>query len=168
MSWGALAKAMNLINPAVENHHEQTAYFAYFIGRELGFEEEELHTLVYAALLHDLGSVILEHPVSLEEIESRAAEYARIGAEMIRDLPGFEKIAAIIEHCQTDWATLAAESAGCGCGRCVQLAAVIHLGDVTASCLDPNRRILGQVERICNIVRAGSGTEPLSPSRITR
>ena len=89
----ALAKALNLINPALENHHEQTAYFAYFVGRELGFEKEELHTIVYAALLHDLGSIILERPASLAEIESHAAEYARIGAEMIRDLPGFEKIA---------------------------------------------------------------------------
>ncbi|MBQ6928140.1 MAG: HD domain-containing protein [Oscillospiraceae bacterium] len=155
----ALAKALNLINPAVENHHEQAAYFAYFIGRELGYEEEELHTIVYAALLHDLGSIILERPASIEEIESHASEYAHIGAEMIRDLPGFEKIAAVIEHCQTDWATLVSESAGSGCERCVQLAAVIHLGDVAATCLDPTRRILGQVERICNIVRAGSGTE---------
>ena len=155
----ALAKALNLINPTVENHHEQAAYFAWFIGRELRFEEEELHTLVYAALLHDLGSIILERPASVEEIESHAEEYAHIGAEMIRDLPGFEEIAAVIENCQTDWATLQREAAGSGCERCVELAAVIHLGDAAATCLDPNRRTLGQVDRILNIVRAGSGTE---------
>ena len=156
---GALAKALNLINPEVEHHHEQTAYFSFFIGRELGFQEEELHTVVYAALLHDIGSIILERPASIEEIESRAAEYAHIGADMIRDLPGFEKIAGVIEHCQTDWATLQADAAGTGCERCVQLAAVIHLGDVAATCLDLNRRTLSQVDRILSIARAGSGTE---------
>ena len=156
---GALAKALNLINPEVEHHHEQTAYFAFFIARELGFSEEELHTVVYAALLHDIGSIILERPASIEEIESHASEYAHIGADMIRDLPAFEKIAGVIEHCQTDWATLQAEAKGTGCERCVELAAVIHLGDVAATCLDLNRRILSQVERILNIARAGSGTE---------
>ena len=92
----AVAKALNLINPALENHHERTAYFSYFIGRQLGLETEELHTIVYAALLHDIGSIILEERVSVEQIESNAREYARIGADMIRDLPDFEEIAAVI------------------------------------------------------------------------
>ena len=157
---GALAKALNLINPAVENHHEQTAYFAFFIGRELGFDEEELHTVVYAALLHDLGSIILEEQVSVEEIESNAQEYAHIGAKMIRDLPGFAEIADVIELCQTDWATLStwADGNGSACLRCVRDAAVIHLGDAVSTCLNPNRRILSQVPRICSFLRQGSGT----------
>lgn len=39
----ALSRAMNLINPEVENHHQQAAYFAYFIGREMGLDTEKLH-----------------------------------------------------------------------------------------------------------------------------
>lgn len=31
----ALARAMNLVNPDVEHHHEQTAYLALFIAREM-------------------------------------------------------------------------------------------------------------------------------------
>lgn len=158
---GALAKALNLINPEVENHHEQTAYFSYFIGRELGFEEEELHTVVYAALLHDIGSIILERQVSIEEIESNAREFARIGADMIRDLPEFETIANVIQYCQTDWETLYREAA-LGGGTCpigARYAAVIHLGDFVSTCLDPNRRILNQVPRICELAREGSGAE---------
>ena len=55
----ALSRAMNLINPEVENHHQQAAYFAYFIGREMGLDTEELHLAIYAALLHDVGSVVM-------------------------------------------------------------------------------------------------------------
>ena len=156
---GALAKALNLINPALENHHERTAYFSYFIGRELGFEVEELHTVVYAALLHDLGSIILEERASLEEIESNAREYARIGADMIRDLPEFGEIADIIEHCQTDWTALHEAAERLDCEQCARYAAVIHLGDFVATCLDPDRRILSQVPRICRLVEKHRGTE---------
>ena len=39
----ALAKAMNLINPRIEDHHQQTAYLAYQIGVEMGIETEDLH-----------------------------------------------------------------------------------------------------------------------------
>ena len=156
---GALAKVLNLINPALENHHERTAYFSYFIGRELGFEIEELHTIVYAALLHDIGSIILEERLSLEEIESHAREYAHIGANMIRDLPEFGEIAAIIEHCQTDWDTLSAEAERVDCMRSARYAAVIHLGDFVATCMDSDRRVLSQVPRICRLVEKYRGTE---------
>lgn len=156
---GALAKALNLINPALENHHERTAYFAYFIGRELGFEVEELHTIVYAALLHDIGSIILEERVSLEEIESNAREYAHIGASMIRDLPEFGEIADVIEHCQTDWIALCESAERMGCERCSRYAAVIHLGDFVSTCLNPDHRILSQVPRICRLVEQHRGTE---------
>lgn len=158
---GALAKALNLINPALENHHERTAYFSYFIGQELGFEKEELHTIVYAALLHDIGSIILEERASLEEIESNAREYAHIGARMIRDLPEFEEIADIIEYCQTDWMTLNEEAilGGSGCVKCARHAAVIHFGDFLATCLDPDQRILNQVPRICSIAEKCRGSE---------
>ena len=117
-------------------------------------------TNIYAALLHDLGSIILEEQVSVEEIESNAQEYAHIGAKMIRDLPGFAEIADVIELCQTDWATLSAWADGNGsaCLRCVRDAAVIHLGDAVSTCLNPNRRILSQVPRICSFLRQGSGT----------
>ena len=155
----AVAKALNLINPALENHHERTAYFSYFIGRQLGMEVEELHTIVYAALLHDIGSIILEEQVSLEQIESNAREYARIGADMIRDLPDFEEIAAVIEYCQTDWATLAEAAARLDCLQGARYAAVIHLGDFVSTCLNPDRRVLSQVPRICGLVEQHRGTE---------
>lgn len=49
----ALAKAMNLINPDMENHHQETAYLAYQIGMEMGLHTEDLHLIASAALLHD-------------------------------------------------------------------------------------------------------------------
>ena len=53
----ALAKAMNLINPNMQHHHEQTAYISYQIGYEMGLRGDDLNYAVYAALLHDIGAV---------------------------------------------------------------------------------------------------------------
>ena len=46
----ALAKAMNLIDPTIENHHQETAYLAYQIGMEMGLDTESLHMIVVSAL----------------------------------------------------------------------------------------------------------------------
>ena len=61
----ALAMAMNLINPDVENHHQRTAYLAYHIGAEMGLETEDLHKVIVAALLHD---VVEDCGVPLEDL----------------------------------------------------------------------------------------------------
>ena len=156
---GALAKALNLINPEMEKHHEQTAYFSYFIGREMGLDEETLHTTIYSALLHDVGSIIMEEKVlSVYEIESNAAEYAQIGADMLMDLEDFEEISEVIRYCQSKWIDMETHLNG-ECDDCVRIASIIHLSDVVSSFLNPNIRVLNQVNNIIDIVKAGSGTE---------
>lgn len=149
----ALAKALNLINHEVENHHEQTAYLAYCVGIEMGLEKEQIHTIIYAALLHDVGSIMLEEPASITEIESRAEEYAQIGADMLRDLPYFSGIASVIEYCQTNWQDIV--SAGNETLECARMASIIHLADAASLCLDRSKRILNQVDDICGVIEGG-------------
>ena len=79
----ALARTMNLINPEMENHHQQTAYLAYQTGAEMGLGTEDLHMIVVASLLHDLGTIVKPQKENLSQIESRRREVAHIGAEMM-------------------------------------------------------------------------------------
>ena len=153
----ALAKTLNLINPEVENHHKQTAYFSFFIAQQLGFEQEDLHRIVYSALLHDVGSIIMEERLSIEQIESEAEKYARIGAEMLKDLDDFTEIAEIIENCQTSYQKLLINKDINNSN--IRLAAIIHLADFVSTCLDPDTRILNQVKGICDNALKYSGTE---------
>ena len=157
---GAFASAMNLINPEVEHHHEQTAYLAYSIAREMGLEEEMQHLVIYAALLHDIGSVVNETPASVEEIEQEARKYARIGANMLRELSGFERIADIIEYCQHSWQQIE------GCMACSgeaqnfgKLASIVHTADIVSSCLQADKRVLNQLGFVCEVVESLRGTE---------
>lgn len=154
---GALAKALNLINPYVEHHHEQTAYFSYFLARRMGLDDEAVHTVVYAALLHDVGTIVHEEPKTLRELEGRAREYAYIGAEMLRDLPNFGPISDVIRYCQTPWSILREEITDSACMVCARSASVIHLADVLASHIDPDKRVLNQVDGLCAMAEAQRG-----------
>ena len=100
---GALAEAMNLINPDMEHHHEQTAYLSYLIAQEMGMSRGLVMESVYAALLHDVGSITSERPKSVLEIERSAVQVSAAGARMLRGLPKFSRIAEIIRFCQCSW-----------------------------------------------------------------
>lgn len=163
----ALAKAMNLINPDMENHHQETAYLAYQIGMEMGLHTEDLHLIASAALLHDVGTIVMPQRENLAAIESHRREIARIGAEIIRDLEPFEMIANIIELCQNGWRENVEFAKTKACSRavhgnieqCIDVAECIHLADVISALWDEEGEILNQVPMIREAVEAGRGSE---------
>ena len=65
---GAFAETLNLIDPNIENHHQQTAYLANMIGRAAGLDEAALELIRGAALTHDIGFITMEDPQSIEEL----------------------------------------------------------------------------------------------------
>ena len=107
---GALTEAMNLISPDLQHHHEQTAYLSFLIAREMGMEEDLAFLCVYAALLHDVGSILADDLPSVLEIEREASRVASLGARMLRGLPEFSRVADVIEYCRargSPWSTAA-------------------------------------------------------------
>lgn len=171
----ALAQAMNLINPDMEHHHEQTAYLAFQIGYEMGLRDDDLYYAVYGALLHDIGAVLFKEQQSVESIEENEREIAKLGARMIRDLEGFEAIADIIEGSQNTYSEDldaisdeeydACEMTEAEISTCMDIAQAIHLADFVATMMDEKEHILNQVKRINAAVKLGRGTE-FSPKSV--
>lgn len=163
----ALAKAMNLINPEMENHHQETAYLAYQLGDEMGLPTEERHMIVVSALLHDVGTIVMPQRENLSQIESHRREIAQIGAEMIRDLEPFEPVAGIIELCQNGWQENLrfAETPFCRkvlrekAENYLHVAECIHLADIVSALWDEDGEILNQVPMIREAIERGRGTE---------
>lgn len=163
----ALAKAMNLINPEMENHHQETAYLAYQLGVEMGLQTEELHMIVVSALLHDVGTIVMPQKENLSEIESHRREIAQIGAEMIRDLEPFEPVAGIIELCQNGWQENVRFSETPSCREVLRekaenylhVAECIHLADIVSALWDEDGEILNQIPMIREAIERGRGTE---------
>jgi len=52
----ALSMALELTTTGLSQHHCRTAIIASIIGRHIGLPDFEQQTLIYSALLHDLGA----------------------------------------------------------------------------------------------------------------
>ena len=157
---GALAQGMNLINTDLEDHHERTAYLAFHIAREMGLPDDMVYLCGYAALLHDVGSILSEKPQDVAEIERHARRMAGVGAMMLRGLPDFHRVADIIQNCQCSW--LAVQH----CGnllpeaqqRLLPCAGVVYLADRISAALNARTPVLTQARRVRKIVASCRGT----------
>lgn len=158
---GALAEAMNLVNPSVSHHHEQTAYLTYIVARELSLPPEQIHLALYAALLHDVGSVVSEQQKSVAELEKDGKTVAMIGAQLLYGLPGFERIADVVAYCQHSFAEarIFLEEKGDAQLGILRLASIVHLADKVSLMLNPKEPVLNQSKRILDAVEAGRDSE---------
>ena len=164
---GALAEAMNLINPEVQNHHQKTAYLAYIIAKNAGYSQRELESVIYASLLHDIGSVIYDNQGTIEEIEREAELISLLGAKMLYGLEGFDDITEIISFCQLSWQRLlrrldsldAIDGDRAHTEKLMRLASIIHIADTISVIADTNQPILNQVKNIVCIADSMRGTE---------
>ena len=158
----ALAEAMNLINPEVQDHHQKTAYLAYMTASAAGCDPEELEQIIYASLLHDLGAIVYEVPGKITDIERDAENVSRIGAGMLRGLEEFDAAADIILCCQISYCRLMSQNNCPVSGvseHYIRLASFVHLADTVSLIVDPGKPVLNQVRNICGIIGSMRGTE---------
>ena len=143
---GALARALNLIDPNVENHHQQTAYLSFMIARGAQFTDEEVELTIYAALLHDIGFVTGEDQKSVAELEMEAVKLSRTGASILRGLSGADPVSDVILHCQCPWTDFLAlpDEIKEREYQSARIASVIHLADVISTMIKPDEPIIHQ------------------------
>jgi HD-GYP domain-containing protein (c-di-GMP phosphodiesterase class II) len=85
-------------------HAAEVARLSWLLGRDLGFDEEELEWLVHGAFLHDLGKLgvadgILEKPGTLTKEEWAAIErHPHIGARMIEPIEPLLGAVPVVRH----------------------------------------------------------------------
>ncbi len=154
----ALAKAMNLINSSVSHHHEQTAYLACLIAREMGMNTEEIRHTIYASLLYDVGTVMREKQMSLLEVERESKIVSMAGAIFLYGLEGFDVIGDIIAHCQMNCEELDIILQGDPDKLSVlRSASVVHLADKVSLMLRENVHVLNQAPHVRKIVEEEKG-----------
>ncbi|MBQ9007985.1 MAG: HD domain-containing protein [Clostridia bacterium] len=158
----AAAKSMNLLNPDMEHHHEQTAYLAFQIGSMMGLQGEDLYYTIYVALMHDIGAVVSPELQTVEQIEAHAREIARIGASIIDDMERFRKLAGMIRVCQNRYQE---NLKLIGEGAVLDITQAVHVADVITSMVKERKPILNQVDGIVEAVKQLRGTE-LSPNAV--
>lgn len=109
---------VTLIQHQVEanrGHGQAVAQVAGFLGKELGFNENQLEDLRKAAMLHEMGLLFMSHRSLTDKIQTEASppltdyektlmvQYPVKGAALLRHCPGFENAAAMI-YAMNEWA----------------------------------------------------------------
>ncbi|GAB4281018.1 MAG: hypothetical protein Kow0029_25930 [Candidatus Rifleibacteriota bacterium] len=102
---GLLGLSMKILETQAKEHSghwDRVRNLSVAIGRQLGLSIYELVELEQAAMLHDIGKVglppeLLESADKLKGDERKIIEtHSTIGAAMIREVPGMEKIANLV------------------------------------------------------------------------
>jgi len=147
-----LAKTIDMMSPALAEHHLGVAYFALRIAESLGLPEEESRTLVIAGMLHDICAFSLDERLDILDFEYREPDnHCSTGYEILRRFEPFSDAAGIIRFHHVRW------DDGKGSQRdgvTVPLAShIIHLADRLSVLVPKNIRALSRVPSVCKKIR---------------
>jgi len=151
-----LSDSMDLVSPALVNHHKQVAYIASCVGEEMGFSLGRQKDLILAGALHDIGALSLEERIDTLQFDVNNVEkHTRFGSDLLELFNPLSYLSPIIRFHHTFW------NEGKGAeqdGKEIPLEShILHLADRVAVLIDKNREILGQVKGITETIKAQSG-----------
>lgn len=106
----SLATIVEKRDEHIRGHCDRVAINALVMGRALDFDDEELETLYWAGLLHDLGKVGVREAILLKPGPLTADEYVQVkhhpeyGAGLLESIsPEFNGIAEVVRHHHERW-----------------------------------------------------------------
>jgi diguanylate cyclase (GGDEF)-like protein/putative nucleotidyltransferase with HDIG domain len=105
----ALSDALEHKDAYTAAHAREVEDLSERVGARLGFSGEELRTVRYAALLHDIGKIgipsdILSKPSTLTDEEFEVIkQHTVIGARMLERIPFFEHVHPLVRSAHERW-----------------------------------------------------------------
>lgn len=139
-------RAMNLVSPKIENHHQQVAYVAWRIADEMGYSLDDRREIIYGALMHDMGSVIMPER---EVGEYTLSEMSQAGISLIGDIANMKFVKDILSAYQIPFAE---RPAFAELSKEEVFAEIIYLADKISMLIDPDAAALNQSEDICDTI----------------
>jgi len=156
----SFAGALDLVSPDVANHHQRVAYLAFRLAEVMELSPARRQLAVHGALLHDVGSVMLEGSITLENVEGNAARLAKSGAELLRLFSRTRQVSEVVERSQTPWQRLGALP------KQIQdtalIGQIIHLADVATLLLGDGDSVLNRVRPVRECID-GMGRKEFHP-----
>jgi putative nucleotidyltransferase with HDIG domain len=105
----ALTAALETRDLETHGHSERVVNFSLRLGRELGLDEEQMRSLEFGSLLHDIGKIgvpdaILRKPARLTEDEwVRMREHPMHGQKILRGIEFLEGAARVVAQHHEKW-----------------------------------------------------------------
>ncbi|MCL4692741.1 MAG: HD domain-containing protein [Candidatus Hydrogenedentes bacterium] len=152
----SLAKAVDLVNPRIAEHHTRVAYIAYQLACESNLPYSAQYQLALAGALHDIGCFSMQERLDVLEFEDvRPYQHAIVGARLLETFEPFRGIAHLVRYHHMPWAD------GKGTrwnGEVVpDEAHLLHLADRIAVLVQRDDLMLSQVAAIRTAVDEQSG-----------
>lgn len=104
-----LANAIDVRDVSTRGHVERVSVYAGLIATEMGWVGRALDNLRFAAILHDIGNIIIREAVLFKPTSLTADEWAEVrmhpltGAEMIKDIPLLAPAVPMVRHHHERW-----------------------------------------------------------------
>jgi len=105
----ALTAALETRDAETHGHSERVVTFSLRLGRELGLSKEQLKSLEFGSLLHDIGKIgvpdaILRKPAKLNEEEwMRMREHPQHGQQILRDIEFLRGASRVVAQHHEKW-----------------------------------------------------------------
>lgn len=151
-----LSQAVDLVSPQVADHHIRTAQIAYGLGMQMKLPNAEMHDLVVAAAMHDVGGLTRKDRLGALDFEYQDPYgHSVMGYLLLRSFPPFLKPAEIVRFHHVPWKY--GEGAMFDGQPVPRASHLLQLADRVAVLLEPRQDVLEQVDGIITRVRAQAG-----------
>ncbi|MDR7868789.1 MAG: HD domain-containing protein [Sporomusaceae bacterium] len=156
----AFSLALELADGGLSRHHWRTAMIADSIGGHLGLAQGPRQTLLYAALLHDIGAAARweeKNKLYSHKPVPHLYQHAEEGYRLLADNPLFKAMAKPIRHHHDRWDGSSPSGLA---GKDIPIAGrIINLADTIEVLIDDNRYILDQCDDILAALARQSGSQ---------
>lgn len=152
----SISRVIDMMSPAVGNHHLQVAYLAYRLGEELNLSVDDRVELFIAGALHDVGAFSLQNRLDLLEFEeTNPGRHSMAGSLILSNFKPFSSISRVVKFHHVPWKN------GDGAmqdGEAVPRSShILHLADRVAVKLSRETPVLSQVRGICDAIAERRG-----------
>lgn len=150
----ALSKALDLVNPLINNHHQRVAFIAGSIAKEMGYSDSEIESVVLASLIHDIGVVVekeFHELVGEEETYEKELSHVLVGYYLLKDFYIFPNVDMLVKYHHTPYKI--ADNLLSKDEEVPELAHVIHLADRIDILLHRDKPALEQKEYVIERIK---------------
>jgi HD-GYP domain-containing protein (c-di-GMP phosphodiesterase class II) len=151
-----LSDTLDLVSPAVVNHHYQVAYIASAIASELCLTSDEKTNLLLAGALHDCGALSLRERLDTLQFEAKNADvHAEQGYLLLSPFRPLHQAATLIRYHHTPWQW--GEGSSVGVMPVPAGSHILHLADRIAVLVNSRREVLSQAKGLRRRIEEESG-----------
>ena len=149
----SLTNAIDLVSPALVNHHTRVAYVASSLASELGLPAKEQLDVMLAGALHDVGALSLKDRLDSLTFECSGdgiSNHGHISCALLENFEPFSSVAPLTRYHHTPWEGHEDEDVPLG-GH------ILHLADRVVSLIDTKKGAQEQAGRIARLVISQAG-----------